>query len=168
MDAGGVIDATLGSAVDAVDQQIRAMIAQQCESHRQFASAYLKLPNGMTMYARVYVQGTGAMRYLRTEPQQVLSQMTGNAVVIANFEIDPRYQGHGFIKRLEEAISQIPGLQVLEYENVLNARLARSLTTHGFKQRSPDESTEGLYKLYGLELQDSEVTIPRGSLHDKR
>ncbi len=153
MEAGKVIEATLGAAVDAVDQQIRAMISQQCEGHRKFNSAFVKMPEGMSMYLRVYVQGTGALRYVRTESQQRLSQLTGNVVVLANFDIDPEYRGHGFIKRLEAAICQIPGIQVLEYENVWNVRLARSLLSHGFKQRSPDEPTEGLYKLFDLEPQ---------------
>ena len=128
--------AALEDIIECVAPQLLQLVGVARSRLRIYsASAYLKVTNRASIYARVHLNRAVAVRYA-SAPLQPSFAGGAIGVVISNVDLDVELQGLGFLARLEAAIWSIPGVEVLEYENVVGDVLMGHIQRRQFHLRN--------------------------------
>ena len=102
--------AALEDIIECVAPQLLQLVGVARSRLRIYsASAYLKVTNRASIYARVHLNRAVAVRYA-SAPLQPSFAGGAIGVVISNVDLDVELQGLGFLARLEAAIWSIPGV----------------------------------------------------------
>ncbi|KGG87402.1 hypothetical protein P245_20275 [Comamonas thiooxydans] len=113
----------------------------------RFMSAFTQTQSeDVKLYVRVFSSQHGHSRYIKTLGMQALNRQ-GRVLVISNVEFAPSLQSRGLLKAIvREAVARIEDLDIIEFENVLSAKLASDLAHHGYVLRDSTIPFGSLYK----------------------
>lgn len=141
-------DKEITELASALVSEIQALYVKAETLPMRFMSAYTQTrSNEVKLYLRVFSSTHGQARFTRALGVDALRR-TGRVLVISNIEFEPPLQGRGLLKALmQEAISKIEDLDIVEFENVINDALVIDLLGHGYIHRDAEMPFGSLFKI---------------------
>lgn len=99
------------------------------------------------LYIRAFSCKYGQARYFPSMGAAAIERR-GRVLVFSNIEFVDDLRGRGLMQSIvQEAISRVEELDIIEFENVINRKFAQHLESAGFLQRDPSVPIGGsLYK----------------------